>query len=280
MAANTKPKTALDEELEQEMGVTKSAKAEKPATAKHQAASPEPAKYQKSLKSPKKGGGMTAAVIIFLVIIAAFVAIVGFNAFNIRNKYLGSVLRNIPIVKNLLPAETVEEDELAGLSKEELQAKIKELEAKDAKNIEQINSLNDKIKLYTTEITRLQEIEGQQLDFKAQKEEFDRLVGLNDPEAYAKFYDSVYPDTAAQIYREVIGINITEKELKNYVTSYSSMDPSNAAAIFDVMTGTDLDLVALIMKNLSSDSRGEIMAAMKPANAAAVTKRLAPVASP
>ena len=56
---------------------------------------------------------------------------------------------------------------------------------------------------------------------------------------------------------------------------YVCMNAAEDAKILETM-GNDLDTVALIMNNMSDDSRGEVLAAMDPDFAAAVTKKLLP----
>ena len=53
------------------------------------------------------------------------------------------------------------------------------------------------------------------------------------------------------------------------------MDAKDAADILENMKN-DLDTVALIMNNMSSSSRGKILAEMDPEFAAIVTKKLLP----
>jgi flagellar motility protein MotE (MotC chaperone) len=53
------------------------------------------------------------------------------------------------------------------------------------------------------------------------------------------------------------------------------MDPSAAAKIFDSMTD-NLSLVAEILENMSSQARGDILAAMDTDTAAQVTEMMQP----
>ena len=66
-----------------------------------------------------------------------------------------------------------------------------------------------------------------------------------------------------------------DDDIKKMAQSYESMKAAEAAKILETM-GNDLDTVALIMNNMSDDSRGEVLAAMDPDFAAAVTKKLLP----
>ena len=59
------------------------------------------------------------------------------------------------------------------------------------------------------------------------------------------------------------------------VMAYSSMKPKKAAAIFEQMTD-NLNLAARILKTMSAENRGDILAEMDPAIAAKLTKIMDP----
>ena len=66
-----------------------------------------------------------------------------------------------------------------------------------------------------------------------------------------------------------------DAEIEEYVKTYSSMKAKEAAAIFDTMTD-DFDLVADILRNMSTQSRADILGKMDPENAAKITAILEP----
>lgn len=237
---------------------------------------------EKALKrSEKKGGsGRLIVIAVVLLLVGLAVWVVGFNGLGVRDKYVYGFLRNIPIVKNVVPAPKAEDDPLAGLTNEQLALQINglqtQLENKDA----EIKSLNDKSDSYVKELARLQEIEKYQLDVKAQKEEFDSMIALNDPSAYEKFYASVSPENAERLYKEVVGTIESDKELKNYASTFSAMDEGEAAKILEAMIASDMNRVVLILKNISVDARAAIMGKLTPANGARVARMLAPDTTP
>lgn len=237
---------------------------------------------EKALKrSEKKGGsGRLIVIAVVLLLVGLAVWVVGFNGLGVRDKYVYGFLRNIPIVKNVVPAPKAEDDPLAGLTNEQLALQINglqtQLENKDA----EIKSLNDKSDSYVKELARLQEIEKYQLDVKAQKEEFDNMIALNDPSAYEKFYASVSPENAERLYKAVVGTIESDKELKNYASTFSAMDEGEAAKILEAMIASDMNRVVLILKNISVDARAAIMGKLTPANGARVARMLAPDTTP
>ena len=106
---------------------------------------------------------------------------------------------------------------------------------------------------------------------------YDEVVYGNsapDADTYTKWYEALDPQAAEEIYRQVIASNEADKELKSLATAYADMDAKDAADI--MQTSGDLDMVVKIMDNMSPTDQGEILAAMEPAYAANVTKKLMP----
>ena len=239
-------------------------------------------KRDKKDKNKKETGGKKkpiAKIIVFsavAVIFVGLVAVVGFDALGLRTKYLNGFLQNIPIVKNIVPAENTVEGEYAGWTQEELVNEIAFLKTEIESNEEAIEVLNQKSDIYVKEISRLEGFEQQQLDFKARQEEFDRMIASNDRNAYAKFYSSINPENAEVLYREAVLENRDTKKLNEYVSTFRDMSESESALILEELIGTDMDLVVLIVSNLESEFRASILGKMAPANAASITKMMLP----
>ena len=66
-----------------------------------------------------------------------------------------------------------------------------------------------------------------------------------------------------------------DEQLDDYIKTYSSMKPKEAAAIFESITD-NLQLVARILGVMSADDRGKILGVMDAAVAARVTKIMDP----
>ena len=77
------------------------------------------------------------------------------------------------------------------------------------------------------------------------------------------------------LYRQVVGQIAVDDKVKEYVKTYASMKPKEAAAMFDTMTD-DLQLVAQILENMDAQSRANILGKMNPSTAAKVTAILEP----
>ena len=94
-------------------------------------------------------------------------------------------------------------------------------------------------------------------------------------EEYQKYYEAMDPATAEYLYQQTIQETAANKELEDYVATYSSMKAKEAAAVFDTMT-SDLDLVAKILGAMSADDRAKILEQMNEENAARLTKMMDP----
>lgn len=202
-----------------------------------------------------------------------------FNVFNIREKYLRNIINSIPVINNLLPEPEKTDEEYTSLTSEELQYKIRQLQKQidtQQEDIKNLSAANEELNL---ENKRLKEIESQQLEFKAAKEEFDTMIANNDPQAYAAFYEQISPENAQNLYSEVKQTVEQQKEIKKYISTFSEMESDAAAGILEEMVQTDINLVVLILKNLDNEQRGNILAEMDASKAAVAVKRLAPEAA-
>lgn len=239
-----------------------------------------------TIEKPKKSRTKLKIVLFSLAVFFAFAIgvflLFRFNIIDSEGLSWSNIKSKIPIVKNLVTEEELEKTEEVkeiAFTDEELQMyqeKIKELEEEVGIQKEEILRLEDKNTDYAREVIRLQEIEGAHEEYKRLKEEIDKQIASGDPIAYEEYFESISPGNAEEIYRQIVGENIKDKELKKYISTYQEMDEQAAAEMFEEMIATDLDLVVNIIKGISSDHAAEILAEMEPRSAAAVTKRMSP----
>lgn len=216
---------------------------------------------EEDLGKKKKGKGLVKFLIV-IIIIAIPIVLISLNVGNIRDKYLRPGLERIPIIKNLLPPLETDNEQTEEVVDEKQQT---------------IDSLTKEIEELNKKITRLKEFENYQLEFKTQKEEFDKMIALNDPKAYSSFYESISPENAEELYKQAINKEVTDKRFKEYIQTFETMKKDAVATILEELIITDMDLVITILENVSSDKRSEILSAMDPKNAASCSKLLAPV---
>jgi flagellar motility protein MotE (MotC chaperone) len=192
------------------------------------------------------------------------------------------VLKNVPVVNKILPnvksdIEYSEEYPYATLADALEQIKALELEISNLQ--EQGEADAQTISDLEAEVSRLKQFEDNQVAFQELKDEFYEEVvfgdGALDIEEYQKYYESIEPENAEQLYKQVIKTETTDEEIEQYAAAYSAMKPAQAAGIFESMTD-DLELAGEILWAMDSDSRGKILGAMDADIAAKITKIMEP----
>ena len=142
-----------------------------------------------------------------------------------------------------------------------------------------VNADAEKITELQNEVTRLKTFEDKQLEFQRIKNEFYEEVVYAEKgpgaDEYIKYYESMDPETAENLYKEVVKKEAVSDEIKEYAQAYSEMKPKQAAAIFEGMTD-NLDLVAKILGVMEPDDRGAILGVMDSTVAAKITKIMDP----
>ena len=245
------------------------------------------ANQEAELDDESSGGGFSM-VVITLFIIAIWIAIlcllIKLDIGGFGTKVVGPVIKDIPVINKILPKDsTTETDDLEAyygyksLSEAVDQIKVLEMELTAAQTANSTNLAQiDELK---AEVERLKTFEDQQVEFQRIKTEFyeDVIYAENGPgpEEFMKYYESIDPTTAEDLYQQVALSQQIDGELEDYAKAYASMEPEDAAEIFNTMTG-NIDLVGEILGAMSADARGKILGAMDPAVAAQVTKVMDP----
>lgn len=234
----------------------------------------------------KAGGKLLSAVLIFMIIIvwlAAMVILIKLDVGHFGSRILRPVLKDVPVINMILPAasddEAANETSLPYKNLAEALAQIDALDATVAADQEKIQNMTEQIQEKDNEIVRLKGFEDDQERFVQLKNEFynEVVYGNSAPDAdtYIKWYESIDPDAAEEIYRQVVAQQQASSEIKDLATTYAEMEPASAAKILETMKG-DLDTVTKIMQEMASSDRAEIMAEMDPDFAANITKKLMP----
>ena len=194
---------------------------------------------------------------------------------------LRPMIKDVPYLNWILPEvdELEENTEYQFETIDDAVDRIKELEALLDSQIV-INSDNaDLIADLQSQLAELQVYKLEQDEFEKIKEKFYEEVVFSDSapdiEEYKTFYESIDPENAEVLYKQVVEQSIYNNKVKDYAKTYSSMKAKEAAAIFDTMTG-DLKLVADILLNMSAKSRADILGKMDPEIAAKVTAIMEP----
>jgi len=234
----------------------------------------------------KKGGripGILIATLIIAIWLVIFGLLIKMDVGGFGSTVLRPLLKNVPVVNTILPAASDQEIAADSGSKyknlTEALARIKVLEQE--LNTYEGSSTNsaDKIAELTAEVSRLKTFEENQANFETLKKKFDDEVVFNakapDITQYKTWYESIDSANAALIYQQVLEkINYTQ-QVKDWAEAYSKMEPKNAAAILQEMTG-DMNLVSAILLNMKTSQRGLILAQMDTVYAAKITKIMYP----
>ncbi|MBE5914186.1 MAG: hypothetical protein E7274_08995 [Pseudobutyrivibrio ruminis] len=233
------------------------------------------------------GGKLIMGFVVLLIILiwlVIFAFLVKMDVGGFGSTVLFPVLKDVPYVNRILPGIEeyipAEEDEYAAYTTvEEAVDRIKELEVE----IEALKETGTQNSDYIAELeaasAELAEYKANEAAFEETKEKFYEEVVFSDnaPDIneYKTYYESIEPENAEAIYKQVVSQIQTDEEIEDYVKAYSSMKAKDAAAIFDTMTD-DLDLVCEILSAMDASTRADILAAMSEENAAIITKMMEP----
>lgn len=234
-------------------------------------------------------GGMPVFVItlfIILIWLAILALVIRLDIGGVGSNIFTPLLKDVPGLNRILPdgglgeftSDEVGEDS-AYQSLEDAMSQIKTLELQLEQEQLARQSEREQIELLQAEVERLKTFEDNQVEFQRIKEEFyNEVIYANEgpgPEAYLKYFESIDPTTAENLYKQVVAQVEAEQEVKDYASAYAAMKPKEAAAIFEAMTD-NLDLAAKILDAMSDDDRGKILGAMNAEVAARITKIMDP----
>ncbi len=232
-------------------------------------------------------GSKILLVFVTVIIIAIWIGIFGilikFDVGGFGSTVLYPLLKDVPVVNKVLPevdlTESTEADAYGFDSLDEATAYVKDLERQLADALDKNSELTSKVDELNAELTELDTLRQEQADFETLKEKFYEEVVFSDKapdiKEYKTYYESIDPENAEVLYKQVVEQIQEDEEIAEYAKRYSSMAPENAAAIFDTMTD-NFKLVAKILKAMSTQASSDILAAMDSKNAATLTEIMEP----
>jgi len=226
-------------------------------------------------KRKGKGGKPVGLIVLFTILglLLLFAVAIYLDLFGLRTAITNNVLVKIPIVGSLVKQE---EPARPDPTLEELQAEYDALQTQADTDTAELLRLRELNASYLKELDRLKDIEDRHLQFKEDKEAFDKMVAADNLKAFAQFYETMDPANAEAIYREYARNASITKEMRDYVATYTAMDEANAAKTLEQLAGMDIDLVVRILLAMDAESRGTIMNEMTPQSAANIGRRMAP----
>ena len=217
-------------------------------------------------------------ILIWLGIIVLFIK-GDFGGFG--STVLRPMIKDVPYLNWILPESDYDEEgtEYQYETIDDAIDRIKELEAlldaqlaTNSDNAELIEELH-------AQINELQVYKLEQDEFEKNKEKFYEEVVFSDEapdiETYKTYYESIDPENAEVLYKQVVEQIEYNNMVQDYVKTYSAMKPKAAAAAFNAMTD-NLELVADILMNMSTQSRADILSKMEPEIVAKLTAIMEP----
>lgn len=239
------------------------------------------------LQDDEEGGGFSAFIVTAVIIIVwlgILALLIKMDVGGFGSNVLAPVISDVPVLNKLLPKSTeteVSDGESYGgyTNLKEAVDQIERLELQLEQAQSNINVDSEEIAQLKAEVERLSTFEANQIEFQRIKNQFYQEVvyAENGPgaEEYARYYELMDPETAQNLYKEVVAEEAVSKEIEDYAQAYSEMKPAEAAAIFEEMTN-NLDLAARILGVMEPDDRGAILGKMDPEIAARITKIMDP----
>ena len=220
-------------------------------------------------------------LLVILIWLGIIVLLIKSDFGGFGSTILRPMIKDVPYLNWVLPEsdEIVENTEYQYDTINDAVDRIKELEALlDAQLV--ANSENATlIEEMQAQIADLQVYKLEQDAFEKTKEKFYEEVVFSDEasdiEEYKTYYESIDPENAEVLYKQVVEQLAYRDKVEDYAKTYSSMKPKEAAAIFDAMEG-NLQLVADILLNMKATSRADILGKMDPEIAAKVTAIMEP----
>lgn len=227
-----------------------------------------------------------AVALVTLVIIIVWLAILAllikWDVGGFGSTVMRPLLKDIPYVNRILPDSEDDlstEEDYPYKNMDEAVVYIKELEQELAQAQQGSSENSAYIADLEAQSQKLKEYEANEAAFEEEKEKFYNEVVFSDQapdiEQYKEYYESIDPDNAELLYKQVVEQQQTDSKISDYVKGYSQMKPKEAAAIFDTMTD-NLNLVAQILENMDAQSRADILGKMNSDTAAKVTEIMNP----
>jgi len=220
-------------------------------------------------------------LLVILIWLGIIVLLIKGDLGGFGSTILRPMIKDVPYLNWILPETNDLEDstEYQFETIDDAIDRIKELEALLDTELTTNSDNSDLIAELQSQIAELQVYKLEQDEFEKNKEKWYEEVVFSDDapdiKEYRTYYESIDPENAEVLYKQVVEQLAYQEEVENYAKTYSSMKPKEAAAIFDTMTD-DLKLVADILLNMSTQARADILGKMDPENAAKLTAIMEP----
>ncbi len=217
-----------------------------------------------------KIGTIIIVIIIVLVWLAIFALLIKMDVGGMGTK-LRPMIKDVPVLNKILPEVSdevlIEENNYPYKNIEEAVEVIKKLEAE----IDELKNSDDaaqkRILELQNEVARLKKFEDDQAAFEERVKRFDINVVYNsqapDLEEYKKFYEEINPETAEELYRQVLEQLAYDDLVKQKADLLKNMKPAQAAAALEEMTA-DIEYTCKVLLSMKPKEATAIMDKMDP----------------
>lgn len=233
-------------------------------------------------------GSKLVNALIVLIIVLIWLAFFGFlikmDVGGIGSKVLYPVLKDVPVVNKILPKASEDQQASEGDYKyttlKAANARIDELEGQLASETGTTTANSDYIKDLEKKVQDLQRYKDNEDAFNKRVADFDENVVFNknapDISEYRSYYESISPENAEKIYKQVVEAERYSEKAKQLATYYGTMEPAKAAQALAEMK-EDLALVCDIIINMSDKQAAAVLQELDSTYAAQITKKISAV---
>lgn len=212
-----------------------------------------------------KIGSALMVILIVIVWLAIFALLIKMDVGGVGTA-LRPLIKDVPVLCKILPDVPddvlIEENNYPYKNIAEAVEVIKELE----KKVDELDTTNGdyakRILELQAEVERLKVFEEEQEAFEERVRRFDINVVYNsqapDIEEYKKYYEEINPETAAEIYRQVVEQLQYDESIKKKADLLKTMKPGQAAAALEEMTA-DIEYTCKLLLCMKTDEATAIM---------------------
>lgn len=245
----------------------------------------------------KRGGGFVFALVSLLsalLVIAAVLCgflflIVKFNLLGVADTYREPI-EKVPVLRLALPAP--EGEEPAEMTLEELTVRYNSVVGENERLNTEIDTANNRI----DELSRAKseydakalindektaQLEQKVIELEANKKQLDdmkydleRAAANGDKEAFAKYFESVSPEVAQEIYAQIMQQDKTDADKQKFIKLFQTLDTKTSAQIIETLGSSRIDFITETLAALKRDVAADIISNLQPDLAAQVTLRL------
>jgi len=230
----------------------------------------------------KRKGFPFAPVLVVAIVITAITAVLAFNVFSIRDRYIAPYVRDMPLIGNMIPqpksGDSADEAvRFKKMTEEEISNHVSELNDRIERLQANLDTSEELVKRQNQTISKLREYEGMITGYREDKAALDAMIARNDYASFAEFYERVAPENAKLLYREAVAQLQRDSDMKSIVATYTNMEEDAAASALEELMQTNAELVVKIMRMMAPVARAEIFNVMKKENVATITRLLEPI---